>query len=119
MDITPREIFEVRIVQAIARTPSIAKDVNAVFHFDISGPLGGKWTLDLTKDSDWVSGGNNGTANMTIAVADDDFSSIVSGKLNGQMAFMTGKIKFKPMDIALASKLTKVLGSARAPPAAA
>jgi len=116
MDITPKEIFEVRIAKAIGKNPAIAKEVNAIFQFDISGPEGGKWTLDLTKESDWVSIGHNGTPNMTIAAVDTDFIAIVSGKMNGQMAFMTGKLKLKPLDIALAAKLTKVLSSGRAPP---
>jgi putative sterol carrier protein len=34
-------------------------------------------------------------ADIIIAVADADFVSLASGKLNGQKAFMTGKIKIK------------------------
>jgi putative sterol carrier protein len=115
MDITPKEIFEVRIAQAIGKNPALAKEVNAIFQFDVSGPQGGKWVLDLTRDSDWVSAGENSSPAMTIAVSDADFLQIVSGKINGQMAFMSGKIKFKPMNIALATKLSKVLATGRAP----
>lgn len=113
MDITPKVIFEEKIAESIAKNPSLAKDVNAIFHFDVSGPQGGKWTLDLTKESGWVTAEHQGTPAMTISVADTAFMDIVSGKLNGQMAFMSGKIKFKPMNIALASKLSKVLATGR------
>lgn len=113
MDITPKTIFEQRIPEAIGKNPALAKDVNAVFQFDVSGPEGGKWALDLTKDKDWVTATEVQNPAMTITVSDQDFLAIVSGKLNGQMAFMSGKIKFKPMNIALATKLSKVLAAGR------
>ena len=113
MDITPKDIFEKKIPEAIGKNPALAKDVNAIFQFDVAGPAGGKWILDLTKESEWVSVGENPNPAMTITVTDENFLAIVSGKLNGQMAFMSGKIKFKPMNIALATKLQKVLAAGR------
>lgn len=113
MDITPKDILEERLPAAIGKNPALAKDVNAIFQFDVSGPQGGKWVLDLTKEAAWVTVGENPSPAMTIAVSDADFIQIVSGKLNGQMAFMSGKIKFKPMNIALATKLSKVLAAGR------
>ncbi len=113
MEITPQEVFEKRIPEAIGKNPALAKDVNAVFQFDVAGPAGGKWVLDLTKAEKWVSVGEAPTPAMTISVTDENFIAIVTGKLNGQMAFMSGKIKFKPMNIALATKLSKVLAAGR------
>jgi putative sterol carrier protein len=113
MDVTPQTIFEQKIPEAIGKNPALAKDVNAIFQFDVSGPQGGKWALDLTKEKDWVTATEVQNPAMTITVSDQDFLAIVSGKLNGQMAFMSGKIKFKPMNIALATKLSKVLAAGR------
>ena len=113
MDITPKVIFEKKIAEALGKNPALAKEVNAVFHFNLPGPDGGQWTLDLTKENGWVSGGLSGTAAMTITVSDADFINVVAGKLNAQMAVMSGKLKFKPMNIALATKLSKVLSTAR------
>jgi len=113
MSITPKVIFETKIAEALGRNPALAKEVGAIFHFDLAGPDGGKWTLDLTRESDWVSGGLNGTASMTITVSDSDFINVVAGKLNATNAVMSGKLKFKPMNIALATKLSKVLQTAR------
>ena len=42
-------------------------------------------------------------------MTDSDFIDMVEGKLNGQMAFMTGKLKIKG-DMSLAMKLGNVLG---------
>ncbi len=113
MDITPKQIFEQKLPAAIGKNPALARDVNAVFQFDVSGPQGGKWVLDLTKETNWVTASETPSPAMTISVSDQDFLAIVSGKLNGQMAFMSGKIKFKPMNIALATKLSKVLAAGR------
>ena len=113
MDITPKVIFEEKIAEALGKNPAMAKDVNAVFHFDIPGPSGGKWTLDLTKADSWVSEGHAGTPSMTITVSDADFVNVVAGKMNAQMAVMSGKLKFKPMNIGLATKLSKVLQQGR------
>jgi putative sterol carrier protein len=41
-------------------------------------------------------------------MADDDFLALLSGKLNGQMAFMTGKLKVAG-DLGLALKLESLL----------
>ncbi len=113
MDLTPKTIFEQKFPEALARNPALARDVNAIFQFDISGPQGGKWALDLTREKDWVTVGEVASPAMTITASDQDFLAIVSGKMNGQMAFMSGKIKFKPMNIALATKLSKVLAAGR------
>ena len=113
MQITPKDIFEKHIADALVKNPALARDVNAVFHFDLGGPAGGQWTLDLTREQDWVAGGLQGTPQMTITVSDADFISVVAGKMNAQTAVITGKLKFKPMNIALAAKLSKVLSSAR------
>lgn len=113
MELTPKVIFEEKIAEAIGKDPALAKDVNAIFHFDLPGPNGGKWTLDLTRDTSWVATGLNGTPAMTITVSDADFVNVVSGKMNAQMAVMSGKLKFKPMNIALATKLSKVLSRGR------
>ena len=54
-----------------------------------------QWTLDLKKDGTLTVGPAASKADIVIAVADGDFISLASGKLNGQKAFMTGKIKIK------------------------
>jgi hypothetical protein len=113
MEITPKDIFEKHIATALSKNPALARDVNAVFHFDLAGPTGGQWTLDLTREEGWVAGGLQGTPQMTITVSDADFINVVAGKLNAQTAVITGKLKFKPMNIALASKLSKVLSTGR------
>ena len=105
-----KEILETILPENLKAKPELAKDINAIIHFDISGEGGGKWTLDCTKPDNWVSTGANGDSKMTVSMSNDDFVKIKQGKLNSQMAAMQGKIKFKPMDMGLAMKLAKLLG---------
>jgi putative sterol carrier protein len=107
---TSKDIIETGIPTTLTEKPELAKDINAVIHFDISGDNGGKWTLDCTKPDGWVSQGINGASKMTVYMSNDDFVKIHEKKLNSQMAAMQGKIKFKPMDMGLAMKLAKLLG---------
>ncbi len=106
---TSKDILETEIPALLKEKPELAKDLNAVVHFVVSGDGGGTWTLDTTKDSDWVSTGANGTPKMTISVSNEDFVKIRAKQMNAQMAAMQGKLKFKPMDMGLAMKLAKLL----------
>ena len=108
-DLTPQSILETEIPQTLTQHPELAKDINAVIHFVITGDQGGQWTLDLTRASDWVKSGHEGDSKMTITMSGEDFVKIRQKQLNAQMAAMQGKLKFKPMDMGLAMKLSKLL----------
>jgi hypothetical protein len=107
-DITPKEIFETKFNDKLNENPTLAKEVNAVILFDVSGPTGGQWTADLTKTSDWISAGAHAAPKMTVSVSDEDLVKIVNKQLNPQMAAMNQKLKFKPFDMGLAMKLGKL-----------
>ena len=104
-----QEILEKDIPATLQQKPELAKDINSVIHFNITGDNGGTWTLDCTKTDNWVSKGAEGTPKMTVTVSNDDFVKIRAKQLNAQMAAMQGKLKFKPMDMGLAMKLGKLL----------
>jgi putative sterol carrier protein len=104
------EIFETELPKRLTAKPEIAKDINAVIHFDITGEGGGAWTLDGTKTEGWITPGKNGESKLTVICAAPDFEKIVAKQMNAQMAAMSGKLKFKPMDMTLAMKLAKLMG---------
>ncbi len=106
---TSKDILETEIPSLLTSKPDLAKGINAIIHFNITGAQGGSWTMDLTKPSDWVKAGIEGTPKMTITVSDEDFVKIREKQLNAQMAAMQGKLKFKPMDMGLAMKLGALL----------
>ncbi len=99
-----------QITKRLTDKPELVGELNSVIHFDISGDGGGQFTLDTTKPADWISDGKNGESKMTILVAASDFEKIVNKQMNAQMAAMSGKLKFKPMDMGLAMKLAKLIG---------
>jgi putative sterol carrier protein len=104
-----QEIIEKDIPATLQQKPELAKDINSVIHFNITGDNGGTWTLDCTKSDNWVTKGAEGSPKMTVTVSNDDFVKIRAKQLNAQMAAMQGKLKFKPMDMGLAMKLGKIL----------
>ena len=64
---------------------------------------------DSTGDAPVVAEGTHDNPNVTITVSAEDFVAIKTGELNGQMAFMQGKLKIAG-DMGLAMKLQKLLG---------
>lgn len=106
---TCQEVFEVDIAERLKAKPEVAEAIKSSYQFDLTGDGGGQWVVDLTKASDWVFAGSIDQAGVTITMSASDFLDLVAGKLNGQMAFMTGKLKIKG-DMSLALKLQQILG---------
>jgi putative sterol carrier protein len=70
-----------------------AKGLNATYQFDLSGDGGGKWHVIINNDSCQVKEGPAASPSITISMTAQDYLDMLSGKLNGQMAFMTGKLR--------------------------
>src|SRR5260370_6890650 len=108
-EVTAKSYCGERIAQKLKDKPETSKAVNAVYEFNITGDNGGVWTVDLTKEPGVVTPGSTGVAKCTVTASSGDFMNIVSGKMNAQMAFMSGKLKIKG-DMGLAMKLQKAIG---------
>ena len=81
-----------------------AKGLNAIYQFDLSGDGGGNWNVQIASEQCHVQEGSHASPNVTISMSAKDYLDMVAGKLNGQMAFMTGKLKIAG-DFGLALKL--------------
>jgi 3-hydroxyacyl-CoA dehydrogenase/3a,7a,12a-trihydroxy-5b-cholest-24-enoyl-CoA hydratase len=96
------------IKKRIAANPSAAKKINAIFAFNITkgGKPAATWTADLKSSSPSVYEGEpqGVKAQCTVIMNDEDFVDLAQGKINGQKAFMTGKLKVKG-NMMLAQKL--------------
>jgi putative sterol carrier protein len=86
-----------------------AAGMNAVYQWDVTGDGGGKWNAVIADGAITVSEGENDSPNITITVAAQDWLDITNGKLDGQMAFMSGKLKVKG-DMSLAMKMKTLFG---------
>src|SRR5256885_13885521 len=106
-DHTPKSYFEEKIAQKLKDKPETSKAVNSIYEFNITGDNGGVWTVDLTKEPGTVQAGSTGNAKGTGTCAAGDFMNIVSGKMDPQMAFLSGQLKIKG-DMGLAMKRAKV-----------
>jgi putative sterol carrier protein len=78
-----------------------------VYQFNVTGEQGGTWTVDCTVPE--AKAGAATDPGCTITISDRDFIDLVQGRLNGQLAFMSGKLKVGG-NVALAMKLQQVLG---------
>ena len=105
---TPKQIFEDHISTRLKDNPDIAQKINASYLLELTGEDGGSWAIDLTRPSDFVISGQIENPKITITMMAKDFVDLVEGRLNGQMAFMQGKLKLKG-DMSLALKLQQIL----------
>jgi hypothetical protein len=103
-----KEVFEQRIPAKLQAKPDVVAKINAVYQFVISGPGGGSWSVDCTQPGGKVQAGSAPNAKCTVSATDQSFLDIVNGKLNAQMAFMSGKLKIQG-DMGLAMKLQQIL----------
>jgi putative sterol carrier protein len=84
--------------------PDKASGLSAVVQLKISGENGGEWVLTIKDQKLEVTEGRVEGPNMTLIMKDKDYVNLVTGKLSGQKAFMTGKLKFEG-DMNLGMKL--------------
>jgi putative sterol carrier protein len=105
---TAAEIFERQMPDRLKSKPDLAQKLNTTYKFVVTGDGGGTWFVDLTQPGGKITAGD-GNAKCTITVGSKELVDIVNGKLNAQMAFMTGKLKVAG-DMGLALKLGSLLG---------
>ncbi len=103
-----KDVFEKHIPAKLQAKPDVVSKINAVYQFNIAGPGGGSWSVDCTQPGGRVEAGTAATPKCTVAAVDQDFLNIVNGRLNAQMAFMSGKLRIQG-DMGLALKLQQIL----------
>ncbi|XP_014883763.1 peroxisomal multifunctional enzyme type 2 isoform X1 [Poecilia latipinna] len=89
----------------------LVKKVNAVFGWEITkaGEKAAEWTIDLKNGSGSVlRGPPGGKVDVTFTLSDEDFMEVVTGKLQPQKAFFSGKLKVRG-NIMLSQKLEVIL----------
>lgn len=90
------------------------KRVNGIFQMNVKSSAGkeGTWTIDFKKEAKVYQGPAKPKADVTINLSDETFQALADGKLNGQKAFTSGKLKVKG-NIMLATKLDVIFQVAK------
>jgi putative sterol carrier protein len=84
--------------------PDKAAGVSAVIQYEITGDGGGTWHATIANGACTVADGAAASPNLTLTMSGQDWLDMSAGKLSGQMAFMSGKLKLKG-DMGLAMKI--------------
>lgn len=88
--------------------PERISGMNATFQFNLTGDDGGAWHVAIANDAATVHEGAAATPNITITISAADWLDMINGKLSGQAAFLTGRLKVQG-DMGLALKLQALL----------
>jgi len=93
---------------------ALIKKTNGIFQLQVTGPekKEATWTIDMKKTGTVYKGPAKPKADVTIILSDEVFTQLAEGKLNGQKAFMSGKLKTKG-NVMLATKLDALLSTAK------
>ena len=90
--------------------PDGAKGVNAIFQFELAGDGGGTWHAVVDNGTMALHTGAHDSPTTTIRMKADDYVKMTNGDINGQMAYMTGKLKIAG-SIPMAMKMKSIFPS--------
>jgi len=101
LDSTPQEVFDsMRSSFQAAK----ARGVHARYQWDLSGPNGGQWWIDVNDGTYKMGKGKIDHPSVTFVAKDKDWVAVSNGQLGGTWAYLTGRLKIRG-DQAVARKL--------------
>ena len=87
---TPQEVFDgMRGSFQAAK----AKGVHARYQWDLSGPHGGEWWIEVNDGTYKMGKGQIDHPNVTFRASDKDWVAICHDQLSGTWAYLTGRLK--------------------------
>jgi putative sterol carrier protein len=104
MDSTPQEVFD---SMRGSFQPAKAKGVHARYQWDLSGPQGGQWWIDVNDGKYTMGKGKIENPSVTFVAKDKDWVAVSNGQLGGTWAYLTGRLKIRG-DQGLARKLGEI-----------
>jgi len=99
---TPKEFFEEVLPSRFK--PEKAAGIDIIVQINITGPNGGDWVVTIKNQKLEVKEGTHPSPTLELKMIETDYMDLVNGKMSGEKAFITGKLKFKG-NIGLALKL--------------
>jgi putative sterol carrier protein len=104
MDSTPQEVFD---SMRNSFQPAKAKGVHARYQWDLSGPQGGQWWIDVEDGRYKMGKGKIDNPNVTFVAKDKDWVAVSNGQMGGTWAYLTGRLKIRG-DQSVARKLGEI-----------
>ena len=104
MESTPQEVFDSMRGSFL---PAKAKGVHARYQWDLSGPQGGQWWIDVDDGKYKMGKGKIENPSVTFVAKDKDWVAVSNGQMGGTWAYLTGRLKIRG-DQGLARKLGEI-----------
>jgi putative sterol carrier protein len=101
---TPQQVFDGMRQSFQAQK---ARGVHARYQWELSGPSGGEWWIDVNDGTYKMGKGKIDNPSVTFITSDADWVAMSNGKLKGTWAFMTGRLKVRGSQ-AVARKLNEI-----------
>ena len=101
---TPQQVFD-GMRQSFRANK--AKGVHARYQWDLSGPNGGQWWIDVNDGAYKMGKGKIDHPNVTFVATDKDWVAVCDGQLGGTWAYLTGRLKVRG-DQGVARKLGEI-----------
>ena len=98
---TPQDVFDAMRGSFQAAK---AKGVHARYQWDLSGPHGGEWWIEVNDGTYQMGKGKIPDPNVTFIAKDKDWVAICHDQISGTWAYLTGRLKVRG-DQAVARKL--------------
>jgi putative sterol carrier protein len=87
---TPQQVFDGMRQSFQAQK---AMGVHARYQWELSGPNGGEWWIDVNDGKFKMGKGKIDNPSVTFITSDNDWVAMSNGKLKGSWAYMTGRLK--------------------------
>src|SRR5262245_16004685 len=91
-DSTPQDVFD---AMRHSFQPAKAKGVHASYKWDLSGPNGGQWWIEVNNGTYKMGKGTIPDPSVTFIAKDKDWVAICHDQLSGTWAYMTGRLKVR------------------------
>ena len=101
---TPQDVFDGMRKSFRAEK---AKGINVRYQFNLNGPNGGDWFIDVNDGKFKIARGRIDNPNVTFITSDKDWVALSNDELGGTWAFLTGRLKIRG-DRGLAKKLGEI-----------
>ena len=89
---TPQDVFD---AMRGSFQPAKAKGVHVRYQWDLSGPNGGQWWIEVNDGTYKMGKGQIDHPNVTFRASDKDWVAICHDQLSGTWAYLTGRLKVR------------------------